>query len=258
MSKEKELGSIRKLLIIMDELRENCPWDKKQTFESLSSLTVEETYELIDAIAEENNNEIKNELGDLLLHIVFYSKIASETGSFDISDVANSISSKLIKRHPHIFKNKKKISEQDVKKNWEKLKLSEGRKSVLSGVPNSLPPLLKAIRIQKKVSNIGFDWKQLEDVRKKVLEELDELLIELKSGDNERIDEEFGDLLFSLINFSRHIGIDANSSLEKSNKKFIKRFKLLEKIINEKNKSFDNLSNNELNKLWVYVKKINS
>ena len=258
MSKEKELGSIRKLLIIMDELRENCPWDKKQTFESLSSLTVEETYELIDAIAEENNNEIKNELGDLLLHIVFYSKIASETGSFDISDVANSISSKLIKRHPHIFKDKKKISEEDVKKNKEKVKLSEGRKSVLSGVPNSLPPLLKAIRIQKKVSNIGFDWKQLEDVRKKVLEELDELLIELKSGDNERIDEEFGDLLFSLINFSRHIGIDANSSLEKSNKKFIKRFKLLEKIINEKNRSFDNLSNNELNKLWVYVKKINS
>ena len=152
MSKEKELGSIRKLLIIMDELRENCPWDKKQTFESLSSLTVEETYELIDAIAEENNNEIKNELGDLLLHIVFYSKIASETGSFDISDVANSISSKLIKRQPHIFKDKKKISEEDVKKNWEKLKLSEGRKSVLSGVPNSLPPLLKAIRIQKKVS----------------------------------------------------------------------------------------------------------
>jgi len=258
MKKKRELESIGQLLSIMDRLREDCPWDKKQTFESLSSLTVEETYELIDAISEDNNEEIKNELGDLLLHIIFYSKIASETNLFDISDVANSISNKLINRHPHIFKNKKEISENEVKRNWEKLKLSEGRKSVLSGVPNSLPPLLKAIRIQKKVSNIGFDWKKSKHVKKKVYEEIDEFFLEIESNNIDKAKEEFGDLLFSLINYSRHIGLDANSCLEISNKKFVKRFKALEKMIKEKNENFDTLTAKDMKKMWDLVKKIKS
>ena len=256
MKKKRELESIGQLLSIMDRLRDDCPWDKKQTFESLSSLTVEETYELIDAISEDNNEEIKNELGDLLLHIIFYSKIASETNLFDISDVANSISNKLINRHPHIFKNKKEISENEVKRNWEKLKLSEGRKSVLSGVPNSLPPLLKAIRIQKKVSNIGFDWKKSKHVKKKVYEEIDEFFLEIESNNIDKAKEEFGDLLFSLVNYSRHKGIDSNESLKKSTNKFISRYKKLEKIIENKKTTIDKLDENDVNSIWEMVKKM--
>lgn len=255
MSKEKQLDSLRRLLSIMDELREKCPWDKKQTFDSLKPLTIEETYELVDAISENNTNEIKNELGDLLLHIVFYSKIASESNKFDISDVADSISEKLIFRHPHVYGEKINLNEEQVRLNWEKLKLKEGKNSILEGVPKTLPSILKSMRIQQKASNIGFNWKNNKDVKEKVFEELIELSNEIDSGNIEKIEEEFGDVLFSLINFGRILGINADSSLEKTNKKFINRFMNLERKIKSKNKIFENLSEKELLKYWELVKK---
>lgn len=255
MSKEKQLDSLSRLLSIMDELREKCPWDKKQTFDSLKPLTIEETYELVDAISENNTNEIKNELGDLLLHIVFYSKIASESNKFDISDVADSISEKLIFRHPHVYGEKINLNEEQVRLNWEKLKLKEGKNSILEGVPKTLPSILKSMRIQQKASNIGFNWKNNKDVKEKVFEELIELSNEIDSGNIEKIEEEFGDVLFSLINFGRILGINADSSLEKSNKKFINRFKHLERKIKSKNIIFENLSEKELLKYWELVKK---
>jgi len=255
MSKEKQLDSLSRLLSIMDDLREKCPWDKKQTFDSLKPLTIEETYELVDAISENNTNEIKNELGDLLLHIIFYSKIASESNKFDISDVADSISEKLIFRHPHVYEEKINLSEEQVRLNWEKLKIKEGKKSILEGVPKTLPSILKSMRIQQKASNVGFNWKNNKDAKEKVFEELVELSNEIDSGNIKKIEEEFGDVLFSLINFGRILGINADSSLEKSNKKFINRFKHLERKIKSKNIIFENLSEKELLKYWELVKK---
>tara|TARA_B100001173_G_scaffold312285_1_gene332651 strand:+ start:2795 stop:3568 length:774 start_codon:yes stop_codon:yes gene_type:complete len=255
MSKEKQLDSLSRLLSIMDELREKCPWDKKQTFDSLKPLTIEETYELVDAISENNTNEIKNELGDLLLHIIFYSKIASESNKFDISDVADSISEKLVFRHPHVYEEKINLSEEQVRLNWEKLKIKKGKKSILEGVPKTLPSILKSMRIQQKASNVGFNWKNNKDAKEKVFEELIELSNEIDSGNIKKIEEEFGDVLFSLINFGRILGINADSSLEKSNKKFINRFKHLERKIKSKNIIFENLSEKELLKYWELVKK---
>jgi XTP/dITP diphosphohydrolase len=254
MSKEKQLKSIGRLLEIMDDLREKCPWDKKQTFESLKPLTIEETFELADAISENNIEEIKNELGDLLLHVIFYSRIASESNKFDISDVADSISEKLIYRHPHVYNKAEKINEKEVKLNWEILKLKDGRKSVLEGVPKSLPSILKSMRIQQKASNVGFDWSDQEKVKNKILEELKELSDELEIGDNKKIEDEFGDLIFSVINFGRYIGINPDSALEKTNNKFIKRFMIIENKMKSESKSFQNSSLEELNKYWELSK----
>ena len=255
MSKELQLKSLNRLLIIMDELREKCPWDKKQTFDSLKPLTIEETYELVEAISENNVEEIKNELGDLLLHIVFYSKIASESNKFDFADVANSISEKLIYRHPHVYENNLELDEDQVKLNWEKLKLKDGKRSVLEGVPKTLPPILKSMRIQQKASNVGFNWSDEIESKEKVNEELKELDYEINSGNLEKINNEFGDVLFSLINYGKHIGVNPDSSLEKANKRSINRFKYVEKKMNLENKTFENLSKIDLKKYWDLAKK---
>ena len=251
--KEKEKAFIR-LVEIMDKLREECPWDKKQTISSLRYLTIEEVYELSDAILDEDFEEIKKELGDLLLHIVFYSRIASEKNKFDISDVLNTISDKLIHRHPHIYANVKVKDEKDVKENWEKLKLKEGKNSVLEGVPKSLPAVVKAYRIQEKVRGIGFDWQNKEQVWDKVLEEIQELKDE-EINKSERIEDEFGDLLFALINYSRFININPEDALEKTNKRFIKRFQILESMVKNQEKEFSDLSFEEMNLFWVKAKK---
>ena len=252
--KEKEKAFIR-LVEIMDKLREECPWDKKQTISSLRYLTIEEVYELSDAILDEDFEEIKKELGDLLLHIVFYSRIASEKNKFDISDVLNTISDKLIHRHPHIYGNVKVKDEKDVKENWEKLKLKEGKNSVLEGVPKSLPAVVKAYRIQEKVRGIGFDWQNKEQVWDKVLEEIQELKDE-EISKSERIEDEFGDLLFALINYSRFININPEDALEKTNKRFIKRFQILEAMVKNQEKEFSDLSFEEMNLFWEKAKKI--
>lgn len=252
--KEKEKAFIR-LVEIMDKLREECPWDKKQTISSLRYLTIEEVYELSDAILDEDFEEIKKELGDLLLHIVFYSRIASEKNKFDISDVLNTISDKLIHRHPHIYGNVKVKDEKDVKENWEKLKLKEGKNSVLEGVPKSLPAVVKAYRIQEKVRGIGFDWQNKEQVWDKVLEEIQELKDE-EINKSDRIEDEFGDLLFALINYSRFININPEDALEKTNKRFIKRFQILESLIKKDEKEFSDLSFEEMNLFWEKAKKI--
>ena len=252
--KEKEKAFIR-LVEIMDKLREECPWDKKQTISSLRYLTIEEVYELSDAILDEDFEEIKKELGDLLLHIVFYSRIASEKNKFDISDVLNTISDKLIHRHPHIYGNVKVKDEKDVKENWEKLKLKEGKNSVLEGVPKSLPAVVKAYRIQEKVRGIGFDWQNKEQVWDKVLEEIQELKDE-EISKSERIEDEFGDLLFALINYSRFININPEDALEKTNKRFIKRFQILESMVKNQEKEFSDLSYKEMNLFWEKAKKI--
>ena len=252
--KEKEKAFIR-LVEIMDKLREECPWDKKQTISSLRYLTIEEVYELSDAILDEDFEEIKKELGDLLLHIVFYSRIASEKNKFDISDVLNTISDKLIHRHPHIYANVKVKDEKDVKENWEKLKLKEGKNSVLEGVPKSLPAVVKAYRIQEKVRGIGFDWQNKEQVWNKVLEEIQELKDE-EINKSERIEDEFGDLLFALINYSRFININPEDALEKTNKRFIKRFQILESMVKNQEKEFSDLSFEEMNLFWEKAKKI--
>ena len=252
--KEKEKAFIR-LVEIMDKLREECPWDKKQTISSLRYLTIEEVYELSDAIFDEDFEEIKKELGDLLLHIVFYSRIASEKNKFDISDVLNTISDKLIHRHPHIYGNVKVKDEKDVKENWEKLKLKEGKNSVLEGVPKSLPAVVKAYRIQEKVRGIGFDWQNKEQVWDKVLEEIQELKDE-EISKSDRIEDEFGDLLFALINYSRFININPEDALEKTNKRFIKRFQILESMVKNQEKEFSDLSFEEMNLFWEKAKKI--
>ena len=224
-TKAQKLEAFGRLLDIMDQLRAECPWDKKQTFESLRHLTIEETYELGDAILEGNLSEIKKELGDLLLHIVFYAKIGSETKAFDIADVAHDISEKLIFRHPHIYGDVEVKDESDVKKNWEALKLKEGKKSVLGGVPKGLPTLVKAQRIQDKVAGVGFDWDAKEEVWNKVNEELNEFKEEVIKGDLKKSEEEFGDVLFSLINNARFMKINPDTALERTTQKFIKRFK---------------------------------
>jgi len=238
----------------MDELREKCPWDKKQTIQSLRHLTIEEVYELSESIQNQNYDEIKKELGDLLLHIVFYSKIASENNKFSFDDVIEDICKKLVDRHPHIYGDMSLSSEADVKSNWEKIKLKEGGKSVLSGVPKSLPTLIMSYRIQEKVSGIGFDWKLKKDVISKIKEEINELEFEV-NNDTSNIEDEFGDLLFSLVNYSRFLKINPDDALNKTNEKFIKRFKKMENIIQNDEKKIDNLNLNELNHYWLIAKK---
>ena len=249
-NRKEQLLAFNRLLDIMDELREKCPWDKKQTMESLRTLTIEETYELADSILNNNLNEIKSELGDLILHIVFYSKIASEIGVFDIGDVLNTICEKLVIRHPHIYKNKVDLNEDQVKKNWERIKLSEGKKSVLEGVPSSLPALVKAMRIQEKVSGIGFDWENIDQVFEKVEEELLELKHEIRNNDKGLIEGEFGDVLFSLVNYARYLNINPENALGRTNKKFIKRFKYLENRAKINNREISEMTLTEMNIVW--------
>jgi XTP/dITP diphosphohydrolase len=255
-SRELQLQAFGRLLDIMDELRLKCPWDKKQTFESLRHLTIEETYELGDAILENDLQEIKKELGDLMLHLVFYAKIGSETGDFDIADVANSISEKLIHRHPHIYGDVVVKDDEEVKQNWEKLKLQEGKTSVLQGVPKALPAMVKASRIQEKVAGVGFDWEKPEQVWEKVQEELHELNAELVKGNTDAIESEFGDVLFSLINYARFININPESALERTNKKFIGRFQFLESEAKKLNKSLHDMSLAEMDVFWNEAKKL--
>jgi XTP/dITP diphosphohydrolase len=259
-SKEEKLKAISRLLDIMDDLRLQCPWDKEQTFESLRKLSIEETYELADAIIEGDKEEIKKELGDILLHIVFYSKLGEETKDFDFADVANSICEKLIYRHPHIYSDTKVVDAQEVLKNWEALKLKEKvDKRVLDGVPKSLPALVKANRIQEKVRGVGFDWDKKEQVWDKVEEELEELKVEMKQKDNfKKSEAEFGDLLFSMINAARLYGIDPEIALERTNKKFTKRFNYLEEKTISKGKSLHKMSLNEMNKIWEEAKSIDN
>ena len=252
---EKKLIAFARLLTIMDELREQCPWDKKQTLDSLRYLTIEEMYELSDAILEKDMDEIKKELGDVLLHIVFYSRIASETNDFDIADVINDICEKLIHRHPHIYGDVKVTDEKEVKKNWEKLKLKEGRKSVLEGVPKSLPAIVKAFRIQEKVRGIGFDWDNKTQVWDKVLEEIEELKVEVKKGDKDRIESEFGDVLFALTNYARFVDVNPEDALERTNKRFIKRFQIMENEIKEEGKDLADMTLAEMDVYWEKAKK---
>ncbi len=254
-SKEEKLAAISRLLDIMDDLRKGCPWDKKQTNESLRHLTIEEVYELADAILENEPEEIKKELGDLLLHIVFYSKIGEEKNQFDIADVANAISDKLIYRHPHIYGDVKVKDEKEVKENWEKLKLKEGKKSVLEGVPKSLPAMVKAMRLQEKAKGVGFDWENKEQVWEKVQEELQEFKEEAEKKNRKETEEEFGDLLFSLINYARFLNINPESALEKTNKKFIKRFQILEQEIKDQGKDLKDMNLEEMEKYWQKAKK---
>ncbi len=255
-TRTEQLKALERLLNIMDDLRKDCPWDRKQTFESLRKLTIEETYELADAITEHDTPEIQKELGDLLLHIVFYSKIASETQDFDIADVANGICEKLIHRHPHIYGDVKVKDEVEVAQNWEQLKLKEKKdKRVLDGVPKSLPALVKANRIQEKVRGVGFDWEEKEQVWDKVQEELNELKEEMRIEDNfEKSEAEFGDLLFSMINAARLYGIDPEMALERTNKKFRKRFNFLEEHTIRKGKSLHDMSLDEMNQIWERAK----
>lgn len=254
---EEKLKAFERLLIIMDELREKCPWDKKQTIESLRHLTIEETYELADAILDNDLPNIKKELGDVLLHIVFYARIASETKEFDIADVINSLCEKLISRHPHIYGNVKVENEQDVKENWEKLKLKEGNKSVLGGVPKSLPSLIKASRIQEKARAVGFDWDKPEQVWEKVQEEISELKHEIDSNaSKEKIEGEFGDVLFSLINYARFVDINAEDALERTNKKFIKRFQYLETEAAKIGKPLSEMTLAEMDVYWNKAKEL--
>lgn len=255
---EKKLKAFERLLNIMDELREQCPWDKKQTIESLRHLTIEETYELADAILDKDMKEIKKELGDILLHIVFYARIGSETKDFDIADVINSLCEKLISRHPHIYGDVKVTDEQQVKENWEKLKLKEGNKSVLGGVPKSLPALIKATRIQDKAKAVGFDWENKDQVWEKVQEELGELRAEIdtEKANKEKIEQEFGDVLFSLINYARFIDVDPESALEKTNKKFIKRFQYLEEETRKQGKALEDMTLEEMDIYWNKAKTI--
>jgi len=251
---DSKLIAFGRLLTIMDELREKCPWDKKQTIESLRYLTIEETYELADAIIEQNMDDIKGELGDLMLHLVFYAKIASEKKAFDIEDVLTTVCDKLVERHPHVYGDEQVFSDEDVKKNWEKIKLQKGRKSVLDGVPNSLPSMVKATRIQEKARGVGFDWDNKNQVFEKVNEEIQELKTEVDNNSN-KIEDEFGDVLFSIINYARFIGVDPETALEKTNKKFIKRFKFMEKSSKKDGKSISKMTLSEMEEYWERAKK---
>ena len=255
-SRENKLKAFDRLLTIMDELREQCPWDKKQTLQSLRHLTIEETYELGDAILDNDLQEVKKELGDLLLHIVFYAKIGSETNDFDIADVANSICEKLISRHPHIYSDVKVKDEAEVKQNWEKLKLKEGKTSVLEGVPKSLPALVKASRIQEKVAGIGFDWDESHQVWDKVEEELKEFKEEVNNGNQEAMEQEFGDVLFSMVNYARFLNISPENALETTNKKFSKRFQYLERKAKAINKPLSDMTLAEMDVFWEEAKSL--
>jgi len=245
------------LVKIMDELREKCPWDKKQTIHTLRSMTIEETYELADAIAEEDWSNIKEELGDLLLHILFYAKIGAEQNKFTLQQVIEGISEKLVVRHPHIYGEVQVNDEEDVKRNWEKIKKQEGKKSVLSGVPVSLPSIVKAARIQEKAKQVGFEWENKEDVWKKVEEEIDELKEAITLNEQAKVEEEFGDVLFSLVNYARFLHVDAEAVLDKTNKKFIYRFTQMEKMAEEKGLDLHNMSLAEMDELWNKIKKAN-
>jgi XTP/dITP diphosphohydrolase len=252
---DKRLKAFERLLNIMDDLRKDCPWDKEQTMESLRHLTIEEVYELSDAILQKDLDAVKGELGDLMLHIVFYAKIGSEKKAFDIYDVLEAISDKLVYRHPHIYGDVKVSGADEVKDNWEKLKLKEGKKSVLEGVPKSLPPLVKAYRIQEKVKGVGFEWKNREDVWAKVKEELEELREEVdNNAPKEKIEDEFGDLLFALVNYARYIGINPEDALEKTNKKFIRRFQYIETESAKDGKKVEDMSLEEMDEYWVKAK----
>jgi XTP/dITP diphosphohydrolase len=254
--KTLQLKAFERLLIIMDELRANCPWDKKQTMETLRHLTIEEVYELGDAVLDNDLDEVKKELGDVLLHIVFYSKIGSETKAFDIADVCNSISDKLVERHPHIYGDVKVHDEEDVKRNWEQIKLKEGKKSVLEGVPNGLPALVKANRIQDKVASVGFDWEKPQQVWEKVEEELQELQNVVQLNHADKIESELGDVLFSLVNYARFLNINPENALERTNKKFIKRFQYLEAKAKTLNKSLRDMTLAEMDVFWEEAKNI--
>ena len=250
--------SFLRLVKIMDELREKCPWDKKQTIHTLRSMTLEETYELADAITDNDWKGIREELGDLLLHILFYSKIGAEEEKFTLEEVITGISEKLVIRHPHIYGDVKVSDEEDVKRNWERIKIKEGKKSVLSGVPPSLPAVVKATRIQEKAKQVGFEWENKEDVLKKVEEEMQELKVAIAEKDQEHIEEEFGDVLFSLINYARFLQVDAEGVLEKTNKKFIRRFQQMESIATASGKSLTEMNLEEMDAIWNKVKKQNT
>lgn len=261
LNREAKLKAFNRLLTVMDELRENCPWDKKQTLETLRHLTIEETYELSDAILEGDLNEVKKELGDLMLHMTFYSRIASETKAFDMADVLNSICEKLIERHPHVYGDVIANDEKTVKENWEKIKLRTGNKSVLEGVPKTLPALVKAIRIQDKARGVGFDWEKKEQVWQKVEEEMQEFKNEFNTEVNESINQEkamgeFGDLLFSLVNYARFINIDPEEALERTNKKFIKRFQYLETESAKDGKKMGEMTLAEMDEYWNRAKNL--
>ncbi len=254
MSQNKVAESFLELVEIMDTLREKCPWDKKQTIQSLRSNTIEELYELIDAIIEEDWDGIKEELGDILLHVLFYAKIGTEQGHFTLQDSIEAISKKLIHRHPHIYGDVQVENEEDVKRNWEQLKLQEGKTSLLAGVPNSLPAMVKAFRIQQKVKQVGFEWENKEQVWDKVEEEIGELKAEIEANDQEKMEAEFGDVLFSLINYARFLNIDPESALEKTNKKFKHRFELMETYAKEHGLDLAKLSLNEKEAIWQSMK----
>jgi len=254
---EAKLNAFQRLLEIMDELREKCPWDKKQTLDSLRYLTIEETYELCDAILDQSMDDIKGELGDLFLHLVFYSKIASETNEFDVADVLHGVCDKLIERHPHIYGDVEVADEEEVKANWEKIKLKNktGKRSVLGGVPKSLPAMVKATRIQEKARGVGFDWENQDQVWDKVNEELQEFKIEVDSGSDKK-EEELGDVLFSLINYARFIGVNPENALEKTNKKFIQRFQYLEVESEKDGKELGTMTLEEMDTYWERAKSI--
>lgn len=254
-TKEEKMAAFGRLLDIMDDLREKCPWDKKQTLQSLRYLTIEETYELADAILENNLAELKGEIGDLMLHMVFYSKIASETNDFDMADVLNAVCDKLVERHPHIYGNVVAESEEEVKANWEKIKLKSGKKSVLEGVPKSLPAMVKATRIQEKARGVGFDWDNSDQVFEKLREEIEELKVEVNEK-SDKIEDEFGDVLFSVINYARFVGVDPESALEKTNKKFIKRFQYLEKASAADGKKMGEMTLAQMDVYWNKAKEI--
>jgi len=247
--------SFHRLIQIMDELREKCPWDKKQTIQTLRSLTIEETYELADAITQNDWKGIKEELGDMLLHIVFYARIATEQEQFTLTEVIETLCTKLIHRHPHIYSNVQADTEEEVKRNWENLKLKEGKTGVLSGVPKALPAMIKATRIQEKVKQVGFEWSAIEEVYKKVEEEIKELQEAVVENDPTHIEEEWGDVVFSLINYARFLKIDPETALEKINQKFIHRFNAMESLAKQQNKRLENMSLAEMDALWVDIKR---
>lgn len=254
---DERLVAFKRLLDIMDDLRAQCPWDKKQTLESLRYLTIEETYELSDAILENDMDAIKKELGDLMLHLVFYSKIGSEKNAFNIKDVLESITEKLVYRHPHIYGDVEVADANEVKDNWEKLKLKEGKKSVLEGVPKSLPPLVKAVRMQEKASGVGFDWEAAHQVWDKVIEELTELKKEVEDGrDKDKMEDELGDLFFALVNYSRFLDINPEDALERTNRKFLNRFQYMEQKVKESGKTLHEMSLKEMDVYWEEAKKM--
>lgn len=256
-TREQKLEAFGRLLDVMDELREKCPWDREQTNESLRANTIEETYELAEAIMNNDNEEIKKELGDLLLHVVFYSKIGEEKGAFDVADVCNAICDKLIFRHPHVFGNKTSNTAGDVEKSWEEIKLQEkgGNKTVLEGVPSSLPSMVKAYRIQDKARNSGFDWNKRQDVWGKVKEEINELEVEIEKANEDKMEAEFGDMIFSIINAARLYGVNPDNALERTNQKFIYRFNYMEKKIKDSGKVLRDMTLDEMEAIWQEAKK---